>query len=187
VRTHPWAPGRGVGKVWEKCGVFLLTFEPQRSIILSKVIYDILAPSRGAISLKDYYSLLFCSSPPLKGSFIMTVRVVFFDLGDTLVEIAPDVLEDSARQITILTGHPVSAADLKKAMRTEWLEWATRPQELLQVETEEQERRFWEECFYPSVLKRLGVFSYPPHLVQFLTTRAMDPGSFVLFPEVEEV
>jgi len=117
----------------------------------------------------------------------MRVRVVFFDLGDTLVEIAPDVLEDSARQITILTRHPVSVADLKKAERTEWLEWATRPQELLQVETEEQERRFWEQCFYPSVLKRLGVFFYPPHLVQLLTTRAMDPGSFVLFPEVEEV
>ncbi len=52
----------------------------------------------------------------------MTVRVIFFDLGDTLVQMSLTVLEDSAHQITALTGHPVSVADLQKAERAEWLE-----------------------------------------------------------------
>lgn len=112
----------------------------------------------------------------------MPVRVVFFDLGDTLVEIVPDVVEDSARQITALTGHPVSAAELKRAERAEW---QTRPpRDFLWVKTEEQERIFWEKDFYPSVLKRLGISDYPPQLVQLLAARAMDPRPFVTLPKL---
>ncbi|MGC8947327.1 MAG: HAD family hydrolase, partial [Anaerolineae bacterium] len=115
----------------------------------------------------------------------MPIRVVFFDLGDTLVEIAPDVVRDSARQITALTGYPISATELKQAEQAEWL--VRPPRDFLWVKTEEQERKFWEDDFYPSVLRRLGIASCPPHLAQLLAARAMDPRSFVLFPEVKEV
>lgn len=115
----------------------------------------------------------------------MNVRVVFFDLGDTLVQIAPDILEDSTRRIAVFTGHPVSVAELKQAERAEWQ--ARSPRDFLWIQTEEQERIFWEEDFYPSVLKRLGISDYPPQLVQLLAARAMDPCSFVPFLEVPGV
>lgn len=115
----------------------------------------------------------------------MIIRVVFFDLGDTLVQIAPDILEDSARQITLFTGRPVNALKLKKAERAEWLDKPAR--DFLWVQTEEQEWEFWERDFYPAVLRRLGILDYPLQLVQLLAARAMDPKSFVPFPEVPEV
>ncbi len=59
--------------------------------------------------------------------------------------------------------------------------------DFLWVKTEDQERTFWENVFYPSVLRRLGISVYPQQLVSLLAARAMDPRSFVLFPEVREV
>lgn len=109
--------------------------------------------------------------------------MVFFDLGATLVEIKPDLYEDSARRIAFLCGRPfIPAEELKSAEREEW---DARLHENLQwVRTEKDEREYWKQ-FYKSALKRLGISSDPPsQLIDLLAGRAADPASFTCFPEV---
>lgn len=109
--------------------------------------------------------------------------MIFFDLGVTLVEIKPDLYEDSARRIAFFCGRPfIPAEELKSAEREEW---DARLHENLQwVRTEKDEREYWKQ-FYKSALKRLGISSDPPsQLIDLLAGRAADPASFTCFPEV---
>lgn len=114
----------------------------------------------------------------------MTTRAVFFDLGDTLVKIKPEVYEDSAQAIANESPLNVEAADLHKAITDEW---SVRNGEPIQwVKTVETELQYW-QAFYRNVLGRLGVPEPSPSLVEMLSCRTVDPASFVCFPDVKKV
>jgi len=114
----------------------------------------------------------------------MTIRAVFPDLGDTLVEIKHEVYVDSAQAITTASKQYVGADDLRKAIMAEWYERNGEP--IQWVKTEETELQYW-RAFYRNVLGKLGVSEPSSSLVEMLSCRAADPASFVCFPDVEEV
>jgi len=111
-------------------------------------------------------------------------RAIFFDLGDTLVEIKPEVYADSAQAITAASEQHVSADDLHKAIMAEWYQRNGEP--IQWVKDDETELQYW-RAFYRNVLARLGVSEPSSSLVEMLSCRAADPASFVCFPDVEEV
>lgn len=114
----------------------------------------------------------------------MIIRMVFFDLGDTLVEIRPDVYTDLAQEISSASGRVVEANDLRRAIKDEW---AFRNGEYIGwVTTEESEHRYWRR-FYRNALQRLNVNTPPQPLFDLLSQRAADPHSFVCFDDVAGV
>ena len=86
----------------------------------------------------------------------MAIRNVFFDLGDTLVEIKSEVYVDSARKIAVESGQNIKADDLRKAIKDEWC--FRNGEDIQWVNTEETEIRYWRE-FYRSVLERLDDYA----------------------------
>jgi len=114
----------------------------------------------------------------------MAIRNVFFDLGDTLVEIKSEVYVDSARKIAVESGQNIKADDLRKAIKDEWC--FRNGEDIQWVNTEETEIRYWRE-FYRSVLERLDVTMPSQSLIDLLAHRAADPVSFVCFEDVGEI
>lgn len=114
----------------------------------------------------------------------MPIREVFFDLGDTLVEIKPEVYVDSARRIAVESGQNIKADDLRKAIKEEWC--FRNGEDIQWVRSEETEIQYWHK-FYWSVLERLGVDTPSQPLLDLLAYRAADPESFVCFDDVVKV
>lgn len=111
----------------------------------------------------------------------MLIRDFFFDLGDTLVEMRPEVYEDSAHRIAAISGRIITADDLRKVIKDEW---CFRNGENIQwVNTEKRETQYW-RGFYRNVLKRLGDNTPSQSLVNLLAFRAADPDSFICFYDV---
>lgn len=109
------------------------------------------------------------------------IRMVFFDLGDTLVGIRPDVYADLAQEISFTNGRVVGPSDLERAIKDEW---ASRNGEYIGwVTTEESEHCYWQR-FYRDVLQRLNVEAAPPPLLDLLSQKAADPRSFTCFDDV---
>ncbi|HEY77184.1 MAG TPA: HAD family hydrolase [Thermoflexia bacterium] len=113
------------------------------------------------------------------------VRTVFFDFGDTLVELNQALYEEAIYRIAKFTSQSLSAVDLKRAERKEW-EKRKSTEEIIRIQTEEEEYEYW-KGFYKGVLTQLRIFSPPAHLLEWLASVRMDPASFVLFPEVKEI
>lgn len=114
----------------------------------------------------------------------MPIREIFFDLGDTLVEIKAEVYVDSAQRIAIESERNINATDLRKAIKDEW--YFRNGEDIQWVNTEEKETQYWQR-FYRSVLKRLGVDTPSQSLLDLLVYRAADPDSFVCFDDVIKV
>jgi len=114
----------------------------------------------------------------------MIIRMVFFDLGDTLVEIRSDVYDDLAQEISSVNGRSVGSNDLRRAIGGEW---ASRNGEYIGwVTTEESEQRYWQQ-FYQDVLGQLNVDAPPQPLLDLLSRRSADPHSFTCFDDVASV
>lgn len=114
----------------------------------------------------------------------MPIREVFFDLGDTLVEIKPEVYVDSVQRIADESGRNINADDLRKAIKEEC--YFRNGEDIQWVTTAETEARYW-RAFYWDVLKRLGVDTPSPSVLELLVHRAADPDSFVCFDDTAEV
>ncbi len=114
----------------------------------------------------------------------MPIRGVFFDLGDTLVVFKPEVYIDSAQRIAVESGRSIKADDLRKAIKDEWC--FRNGEDIQWVNTAETETRYW-RAFYWDVLKRLGVDTPSPSVLELLVHRAADPDSFVCFDDTVEV
>ncbi len=114
----------------------------------------------------------------------MSIREVFFDLGDTLVEIKPEVYVELAQRIAVESGRSITADDLRKAIKDEWC--FRNGEDIQWVNTEETEMRYW-RTFYRDVLKRLGVDTPSPAVLELLVHRAADPDSFACFDDTVEV
>jgi putative hydrolase of the HAD superfamily len=111
----------------------------------------------------------------------MIIRMVFFDLGDTLVAIKPDVYADLAQEITLTNGRFIGPSDLERAIKDEWV--FRNGEDIGWVTTEESEKRYWQR-FYYNVLQRLNVGAAPPTLLDLFSQRAADPRSFTCFDDV---
>ena len=114
----------------------------------------------------------------------MIIRTVFFDLGDTLVEIRPDVYADSAQEISSANGRVVESSDFRRAIKDEWA--FRNGEDIGWVTTEESEQHYWQR-FYHNVLRRLKVNASLPSLLDLLSQRAADPHSFTCFDDVAGV
>lgn len=114
----------------------------------------------------------------------MTIRAIFFDLGDTLVEIKPEVYTDSAQRIAAESGRNIKADDLRKAIKDEWC--FRNGEDIQWVNTEETEMQYW-QVFYRDVLERLGIPELPQSLLDMLSHKAADPVSFACFGDVNDV
>jgi len=115
----------------------------------------------------------------------MIIRMVFFDLGDTLVEIRPDVHADSAQEISFTSGRVVKSNDLRRAIKDEWV-CRNGSEDIGWVITEESEQCYWQR-FYRNVLRRLNVNAPTQPLLDLLSQRAADPHSFTCFDDVAGV
>ncbi len=65
-------------------------------------------------------------------------KVVFLDLGDTLVKISPEVYEYLAQAISSMSSSFISSEDLQRAIRDEWER--RNGEDLGEVVTEEAEQ-----------------------------------------------
>ena len=115
----------------------------------------------------------------------MIIRMVFFDLGDTLVEIRPDVYADLAQEISFTSGRVVKSNDLRRAINDEWV-CRNGSEDIGWVTTEESEQCYWQR-FYRNVLRRLNVNAPTQPLLDLLSQRAADPHSFMCFDDVAGV
>ena len=121
-----------------------------------------------------------------------TIKAIFFDLGDTLVERNPQVDEDSINLIFPALGNSTpSGVDISKLRQrlkvTESATWNSyKPDQLLRIETLDQERSFLCNDFYPAVLKRWGLNDPPQNLLDELATRQLGPTTFRCFPDVND-
>jgi HAD superfamily hydrolase (TIGR01509 family) len=121
------------------------------------------------------------------------IHAVFLDLGNTLVDIKPELYEDSARRIATARRQALNNSrelkqvvfELKQAEGEEWI--FTELEKFQQVTSVEDEVRYLRKEFYPAVLQRLGISSAQPALVDLLARRLADPESFTCFPDVLEV
>jgi len=122
---------------------------------------------------------------------VMQVRIVFLDLGDTLVCMKRDLLEDAVQCIASARGRALrDSGELERAVselkRTISEEWDSRVREDFQwVQSAEDEYEYWRQ-FYMSVLRRLCVYSRWAELADFLARVTTDPESFTCFPDVQE-
>ncbi len=122
-------------------------------------------------------------------SHVSAVRVVFLDLGDTLVHMKQELLARVARLIAKIRGQVVFVGNfqiLEELKRSIKEEWASRNGENFQwVKSDEEEYEYW-AGFYEGVLARMGLVPPDPGLITFLAEITADPDSFVCFPEVVE-
>jgi FMN phosphatase YigB (HAD superfamily) len=116
------------------------------------------------------------------------IRVVFFDLGDTLVKLRTEIFENVAWDIARMRGKAFDKFDarkivseLREADRLEWL--ASTKEELQHVKNDHLEYEYL-RIHYASVLQRLDVVCQQDQLVNYLASKTTDPSSFKLFDEV---
>lgn len=109
-------------------------------------------------------------------------KVVFLDLGDTLVKISPEVYEYLAQAISSMSSSFISSEDLQRAIRDEWER--RNGEDLGGVITEEAEQKYW--CaFYRAVLERLNVKNPPQDLLNLFAQKSANPESFVCFDDID--
>lgn len=119
------------------------------------------------------------------------IRVLFFDLGDTLVHIRPQLYERAAIEIAQVIGYTgvdagkrkQVAAKLQRAISNEWQ--ARDGDDFQDVTNKEKENEYW-LGFYRAVLRRMGLDRAPEKLVGFLACMQADPASFDCFEDVDE-
>lgn len=119
------------------------------------------------------------------------IKVVFFDLGDTLVHLKREVYERWAKEILLLYGNlyvdrdqlEATILSLKEAIRQEW---ASRVNEDFSwVQSDASEHIYWQH-FYSSILVRMNVSLECAELVELMARQAADPDSFACFSHVWE-
>lgn len=119
---------------------------------------------------------------------IQIIRVAYFDLGDTVVQMQPKLQEDAVRRIAAEMGQPLKhqrqiAQAISRLKLACDAEWASRKSEILGVKNEADEREYW-PGYYRAVLRRYGLEKPSPALVSLLAARAADANSFVCFNDV---
>lgn len=120
------------------------------------------------------------------------IQWVFFDLGETLVDIKPELYREVARRIASACGIALETlVDVNRwVLRLKAAEKACLghvvPDDLQKIKTDEAEHKFWVE-HYREVLEYLGVpRAFWDDLAVDLAQMRESPTSFYCFPEVLE-
>ena len=111
---------------------------------------------------------------------LSSIQVIFFDLGDTLVRIKLEILQDICRTINKKRRPPLEIHEYMADFRAEWSH-----HEIKDVTTHAQELVYWRGFFY-NLLKNLGL----PNswsLVEKYADIYSDPASFECFEDVHIV
>jgi HAD superfamily hydrolase (TIGR01509 family) len=108
------------------------------------------------------------------------IQVIFFDLGDTLVRIKLEILQDICRTIGEKRGRPLEIHEYMADFRAEWSN-----HEIKNITTRAQELVYWRGFFY-YLMKNLGVPNIWP-LIEKHADIYSDPASFECFEDVHNV
>jgi len=111
---------------------------------------------------------------------LSSIQVIFFDLGDTLVRIKLEILQEICRTIGEKRGRPLEIHNYMADFRAEWSN-----HEIKNVTTHAQELVYWRGFFY-YLLKNLGL----PNswsLIEEYTNTYSNPASFECFEDVHIV
>ncbi|MBK9925433.1 MAG: HAD hydrolase-like protein [Anaerolineales bacterium] len=113
---------------------------------------------------------------------------IAWDLGDTLVRIKAAKMCEGAAKISICTGRYTTKSQLESAIK---LEWADRKDPyhldvIRNVANLKTEVMYWEEDFYPSVLKRLEIDKPQKNICAWFAAMQISPKSFELMPDAVE-
>jgi REG-2-like HAD superfamily hydrolase len=125
--------------------------------------------------------------PPLRPPDAPPLRTVFFDLGDTLMHVHPDVptlYMETCREL----GISVTVAQMHDALHAGERLYRGALRAGRNIETSlDEARRFWQE-YNELILAELGVGGANlPELARTFTDRFWHPHSWRVFPEVHEV
>lgn len=118
------------------------------------------------------------------------IQAVFFDLGDTLVQISFVTLAKICKRISEVRGVPLNTDEYTRAFRNEW-DNRSNPSETklvkdIKTDADESERRYWRN-FFKSLILSLGISSDQSELIEWLINIYTDPKSFVCFDDVYRV
>lgn len=113
---------------------------------------------------------------------------IAWDLGDTLVRIKAEKMREGAARISICTGRYTTKSQLESAIK---LEWANRKDPyhlnvIRKIVNLNSETHYWEDDFYPSVLRRLGIDNPKNDIYAWFARMQTSPKSFELMPEAVE-
>jgi FMN phosphatase YigB (HAD superfamily) len=108
------------------------------------------------------------------------IQVIFFDLGDTLVRIKLDILQEICQTIGKKRGRPLKIHEYMDAFRAEWSH-----HEIKNITTHSQELVYWKGFFY-NLLKNLGL-SNRWSLIEDYANIYSNPASFECFEDVYTV
>jgi HAD superfamily hydrolase (TIGR01509 family) len=111
------------------------------------------------------------------------IRMVYWDLGGTLVDLSPTMKERVVKRINMKYHRNISVEMYEEAIRTEWTRRET-PQaqkKIKAVNSDEKEREYWID-FYTSVLGNLGIRVKNQQIVKWLATVQSNPKSFKELP-----
>jgi len=126
------------------------------------------------------------SVPLLRPADAPPLRTVFFDLGDTLMYVHPDV-PTLYLQTCHELGLDVSAEDMQRALHAgeRMYRGALRAGRTFESSLDEA-RRFWQE-YNELILAELGVEHDRPRMARAFSDRFWHPHSWRTFPEVHDV
>jgi len=113
------------------------------------------------------------------------IKAVFFDLGDTLVEIRPETKTKIVQRINNECGLKIDSTAFDQATREEWKRRESqRERDRIKSVTEPlMEKGYWIE-FYKRILERLGTRAGNPELVKWLAKTQSNYKSFALLPGI---
>lgn len=116
------------------------------------------------------------------------IKAIFFDLGDTLVRIRLEILQNICEKIGTIREKPLEINEYMDAFLEEWSN-RSKPldrQLIKEVNTHDEELRYWNN-FFVSLLPTLQVDSHDPELVEWLANTYSSSQSFECFEDVHTV
>jgi HAD superfamily hydrolase (TIGR01509 family) len=112
---------------------------------------------------------------------LSNIQVIFFDLGDTLVRIKLEILQEICRTIGRIRGQPLDIHEYMDAFRAQWSN-----RDIKAVTTHPQELVYW-QGFFQDLFKSLYLFQNYRFLVEQFADLYSNPGSFECFEDVHTV
>jgi FMN phosphatase YigB (HAD superfamily) len=111
------------------------------------------------------------------------IKMVYWDLGGTLVDLSPSMKERIVKKINITYHREISLEIYDQAIRTEWAhrESPAAINKIKSVDDDRKERQYWIE-FYTCVLKNLEIRVRDQSIVKWLATVQSNPKSFEELP-----
>lgn len=123
-----------------------------------------------------------------KGRMRPTIHAIFFDLGDTLIQINDAALIEVCKNIGQIRGKELNLHEYKIAWTNEWKKRSTLSDVglITDVKTEISEYTYW-ESFIRCLLPTLGITLEQPEITALLIDIYTNPQSLVCFDDTHRV